>query len=273
MSGPLAGRVIVNTRAPHQAAELDERLRDAGAQTLAYPCIDIKAPADLSALDGAVRALMDGEFDWLVLTSSNVVDVLADRMRACGQDRVPATVQVAVIGRRTGDSCRRRLGCTPAVLPSRAIAEALLDALPVWQGERVLLPQSDLARSLLADGLARRGARVTTLTAYHTVLGSGGDDVPRLLAEGRVDAVACTSPSTVRGLVQRITLEGAPLDALRGIPVVCIGPITEAAAVTLGLSTVTAHEHSLDGLMAALLAHYLPHRGADDSPHHATDQG
>jgi len=51
----LAGKRVVNTRAAHQAAELDDLLRGRGAVPVSYPCIAIAPPADPAPLDAALR--------------------------------------------------------------------------------------------------------------------------------------------------------------------------------------------------------------------------
>ena len=53
---PLSGKHVVNTRALHQAAELDALLRERCAEPISYPCIDIRPPEDCAALDAALRA-------------------------------------------------------------------------------------------------------------------------------------------------------------------------------------------------------------------------
>ncbi|MCB0231019.1 MAG: uroporphyrinogen-III synthase, partial [Anaerolineae bacterium] len=56
-----------------------------------YPCIAIAAPADTGPLDGALRDLAAGRFDWLVLTSSNAVTVLAERLHILAIDSLSAS--------------------------------------------------------------------------------------------------------------------------------------------------------------------------------------
>ncbi|MCX7671089.1 MAG: uroporphyrinogen-III synthase, partial [Anaerolineae bacterium] len=94
-SGPLQGKRIAVTRAAHQAGELDDLLRRRGAEPLPYPCIAIAPPADTGPLDAALRELAAGAFDWLVLTSRNAVDVLADRLAALGLS-LPAAPRIAL---------------------------------------------------------------------------------------------------------------------------------------------------------------------------------
>jgi uroporphyrinogen III methyltransferase/synthase len=98
---------------------------------------------------------------------------------------------------------------------------------------------------------------VEVVTAYRTVLGSGGADVPGLAREGRVDAIAFTSPSTVDNMAVRFERENGDWDDLRRVCVACIGPITSAAAERRGLQVhVLAREHTISGLVDGLERYY-----------------
>jgi uroporphyrinogen-III synthase len=251
VAGGLEGRRVLNTRAVHQAAELDALLRARGALPLAYPCILIEPPLDCTELDDAVREAVAGGFDWLLLTSANAVHAIAERLASLEAGRLPAGLLVAAIGAGTAQAAERELGRLPQLVPEDASAEAMLAAFPPRLGLRVLLPQGELARPLLAGGLADR-ARVVTVVAYRTLVGSGGVDLPALLAARQVDAVALTSPSTVRNLLVRLGPDEDSLRALAAVPAACIGPLTAKAAVELGSAIVEAPEHSLAGLVDAL---------------------
>ncbi len=60
----MQGKGIVVTRAVHQAGDLADLLREAGAEPLLYPCIAIQPPDEPSALDEALRDAASGAFDW-----------------------------------------------------------------------------------------------------------------------------------------------------------------------------------------------------------------
>jgi uroporphyrinogen-III synthase len=127
-------------------------------------------------------------------------------------------------------------------------------------GARILLPQSEEADDGLHDMLTESGAHVTAVYAYRTVIGSGGINLPALLAAGEVDAITYTSPSTVRNLMRRLRQDNADLQLLTGIVHVCIGESTAAAARQQGLALAALpYEHTLEGLIAAL-EHHFEHR-------------
>ncbi len=256
----LAGKRIVVTRAANQADELDDLLRSRGAEPLSYPCIAIAPPADTGSLDAALRGLVSGEFAWLVLTSRNTVAVLAERLKALELTlHNLRQVSLAAVGTSTAEAAERELGWRAELVPGEFVAAALAAALVerLRSGDRVLLCQADIARPVLADALRAAGADVTSVVAYRTVTGSGGIDLPALLAAGHVDAITFTSASTVRSLLQRLAAEGGRPADLADVCIACLGPITADAARKLGMTVhVLPVEHTIPALVEALEAHF-----------------
>jgi uroporphyrinogen-III synthase len=115
---------------------------------------------------------------------------------------------------------------------------------------RVLLPQAAGARPVLADGLRAVGWTVAPVTAYVTV---PAPLAPEEIEQARTaDAITFTSGSTVTGFVAAAGVAGVPS------VVVCIGPVTAAAALAAGIEvTAVAGEHTIDGLVATLEAAFL----------------
>ncbi len=264
-AGPLSGKRVVVTRAPHQAGELDTLLRGRGAEPLPYPCITIAPPAEGGPLDAALQRLAAGEFAWLVLTSRNTVDVLADRLAVLGLTLSAAPgLALAAVGRATAEAAQRVLGLRAALVPDEFIAEELAAALlaRLRPGERVLLCQADIARPVLANALAGHGYEVASVVAYRTIIGSGGVNLPALLTDRQVDAILFTSASTVRNFLTRLTTEGGNSADLHHVCVACLGPVTADVARNCGLTVhVVPAEHTLSALVDALEAHF-----AGDNP-------
>jgi uroporphyrinogen-III synthase len=251
MMGGLAGKRVVNTRAPHQAGELDTLLRSRGAIPVSFPCIKIELIADSTRLDRAITDLCAGAFDWLTLTSANAVLAVAQRLRALGLTiPVPPPFATGVVGPGTAESVIRELGLSAETIPDSFSGADLGRTLPVGEGHRVLVPQSEIASPGLATTLIARGAVVNTVTAYRTVTGNGGVDLPALLARGEIDAVVFASPSAVDGCAARV---GDDFRLLNSVPVICIGPSTAESALRQGLKTpIAPAQHTLAGLMHAL---------------------
>jgi uroporphyrinogen-III synthase len=129
-------------------------------------------------------------------------------------------------------------------VPDRFVAEGLLAVFPPGPG-RVLLPQAEAARPVLADGLVAAGWTVDAVVAYRTV---PAEAAPALVERARgADAITFTSGSTVSGY-----LAAAGPGAVPAV-VACIGPVTADAATAAGIPvTAVAAEHTIEGLVAAL---------------------
>jgi uroporphyrinogen III methyltransferase/synthase len=246
---PLAGARIVVTRARAQASSLSARLRELGADVIEMPAIRVE-PLDTGPLDRALAVAP--EYDWMIFTSQNAVEVVWGAMRARGLDaRTLGGVRIAAIGRATADALLDH-GMAADVVPQRFVAESLVEALETRDdvsGRRVLLPRAADARDVLPDGLRALGAEVDVVPIYRTMMdGEGAARVAARLTAGDVDLVTLTSSSTARYFVDAV---GA--DAARAAPVASIGPVTSAAARALGLRVaVEAEESTIAGLIAAL---------------------
>jgi uroporphyrinogen-III synthase len=253
----LTGKRVVITRAEHQAADLASALAEYGATPLLYPCLTVLPPEDTAPLDDALRHF--ATFDWLLLTSANSVEAVARRLRDLGLD-LPSSVRVGAVGATTAGVARNALGIEPTALPEHFSAAALAEVLPDIAGARVLLPLSSLADDNLARTLVARGAEVCEVVAYRVGVGTGGVDLPHLLATRGVDAVTLTSGSAVTNLLARLVSEDGDTARLADIAIACIGERTAEAARHWGLPVaVTAAPHTVVGLCAALDSYFSTH--------------
>jgi uroporphyrinogen-III synthase len=263
---PLEGRRILVTRPRGQSRPLVERLRVLGAEAVAVPTISIVGPRAGGPLDAALRRL--DEYDWVVVTSANGARACGARARALGVALGRARARWAAIGPATARALRVA-GVIPAMTPSRFLTDAIAEEIPLATGNRVLLPRTEAAPPGLTQALRRRGAVIDEVAAYRTVLAPPRSRarVQALVGGGHLDAVVVTSPSTVRGLVR---LLGEGRGALRRVRIACIGPVTAAAVVEEGLRpAVVARDHTVDGLLDALVAHYATRTGGT---RHARDR-
>jgi uroporphyrinogen-III synthase len=221
---PLAGKRIVITRASHQADELERLLRERGAIPLLYPCISVQPPLDTAYLNHVLQKALDGAFDWLVLTSTNTVRAIKQSFDVMGiKFPYRLNLRVAAVGSATAQYAEQQLGIKVNAIPEQYSAFALAQTIHLAIGTQVLLPQSEIAEPLLATALSEMGVIVTSVIAYQTVIGSGGIDLPALLARSEVDAITFTSGSTVINLLQRLQNEGGDACLLAQICIACIG--------------------------------------------------
>jgi uroporphyrinogen III methyltransferase/synthase len=241
LTEPLAGRTVVVTRAEPQAADLAGRLENLGASVVGLPVIEIVDPADGGAgLRAAAAEAGAGAYDWIVVTSTNGATRLID---ALGQPPAVGGASVAAIGPATADVLGDA-GIAVDLIPTRYVAEALVDAFPSGTG-RVLIPRAAVARDVLPAGLRGKGWRVHVVEAYRTQ--RSRPPAEQLAAAAAADIITFTSPSTVDGTVELLGRARVP-----GV-VACIGPITSDAVRRHGLEvTVEAEVHTVGGLVAAL---------------------
>ncbi len=254
----LSGRRIVNTRAAHQAGELNRLLCSRCAEALPYPCIAIAPPLETVPLDNALRSAVSGGFDWLVLTSANSALALSERLHELSHGPAELSgVAVAAVGPATAEAAQTLLGVQVSVLPEKYIAESLAQALRPVPGMRVFLPQADLARPVLAEELAAAGADVTAVVAYRTVPGTGGVNLPLLLSTHSIDAITFASASAAQNFAQRFDSAGGSRSDLEGVCIACIGRIAAQAAESVGLKVSTVpSEYTLEELVKALEAYF-----------------
>jgi len=232
-AGPLAGQAVAVTRARAQASPLAARLRELGARVIEAPVIRIEAlDAELPDLAG---------FDLLAVTSPNGAERL---LELCRDARDLAGPAIVAIGPGTA-AVLRAGGVEPDVVPERAVAESLVEALAQRPVRRALIARAETARDVLVDALRERGAEVEILALYRTVA-DALDDRAREAALA-ADYLTFTSASSVRFFLQSAGSAAGPR-------IVSIGPITSAALREQGLEPhVEASEHTPDGLIAALL--------------------
>ena len=237
-SRPLAGVTIAVTRARAQASALARRLRSLGAATVEAPAIRIVP------IDGPAPEIT--RYDLVCLTSPNGVRLLFDRLHRAGHDaRVFSGARVAAIGPGTAAALREH-GLIADVVPTRFVAEGLVDALADLPVQRALIARAALARDVLPAALRQRGAKVDVLALYETVAEPISEPQRRALAAAGY--VTFTSSSTVKFFFDTVG-DGLP----ERTRLVSIGPVTSDALRDQGREPdVEATRHDIDGLVQAL---------------------
>ncbi len=250
---PLFGRKVLVTRSRTQASRLQFLLEEQGAIPLELPTIEIADLEDYGELDSALERYGQMPSYWLIFASANGVEAVFARLEAQGRDaRALAGATIGAIGPATAAALTRR-GINPDFVPGASASEAVVAELAgrQWEGVPVLLPGADIGRAVLAQGLAEAGARVERVAAYRTITPKdAGAKARKLLSQG-VDIISFTSSSTVRNLV---TLLDGDTELLASPLIACIGPVTAATAVELGLRVdLVAAEASVENLVASLM--------------------
>ena len=250
---PLANRRILITRAPRQASELVDRLRDLGATPILIPTIEIAPPTTFAALDAALASL--ATFDLVAFTSANAVESFCQRAEFLNV--APTPRRIAVVGSSTARAVET-LGLEVDVVPPIFTAEALAENLASEAaGRRILLVLAEAAPTILRDRLLAAGAEITVAAAYsNRIPESSLEAITSLFRDpaGYPDAVTFTSASTAANLVALLDDGGLTLPAK--VVRASIGPITSRALRDLGLPP---HVEAPDSTIAALAASLADH--------------
>jgi uroporphyrinogen III methyltransferase/synthase len=252
---PLFGRRVLVTRAREQAAELGSALRTAGALPVFEPMIELVPMTDPASQARIAQALRQLEgYTAIVFTSSNAVHFFARALEATpGASALAPGTRTFCIGERTARAALEAGLPVHVIAQGRSDAEELLGvllrALPA-DGGRVLVPGSQIARTVIADGLRDAGMEVDAIPFYENrrpAIDCAG--LRRRLVAGELDALTFTSPSTVDHFVA--CLDDASRAAASQCMIAAIGRTTARQLEVVGLPATVVPDRPEVGAMVA----------------------
>ena len=227
----------------------------AGARVILFPVIRVAPPETWETLDEALGRIED--YRWIIFTSANGVAFFFRRLREIGRDiRDLKGIRIAAIGPATAAAVEA-LGIRVDLVPEEFVSEGVVKAFAGedLRGGRVLLPRAAEARDVIPEGLAALGARCDIATTYRTIRSDrSASELEPLFADGKVDAISFTSPSTVKNF---LGIMGPAFRLPPGVRIACIGPVTAAAARKAGLPVDILQERfTIPGMVEALTAYF-----------------
>ena len=233
---PLNGVRVAVTRPKGRAGRLARMLRDAGAEVLEFPCIEMEA------LSGSLPLL--GGFGWIGFTSVTGVEALFAGLAGEGRDiRELGDAKIAAIGPATAGALRAhglRVDLMPDIYDGAHLAEELAKA-----GGSILLLRAEAGSPELTDVLRGRGANFSEVSLYRT-------RYVRAALPSDLDMAVFTSASTVRGFSGCAPEGWGGLGTVRAV---CIGEQTARAAREVGFVHVgTAASATLEALVDAAIS-------------------
>ena len=196
------------------------------------------------------------DYDWIVFTSRNGIDVFFDWLKKNRRDiRSLHGCRFACIGTGTGDELKAH-GIYADFIPSSYTAEQLGKELPgvIKKGERVLILRAEEGSRDLDLGLSKAGIDFTVRPVYRT------ESLPPDLSEkeGRklkasgCDYIIFASSSGVQSWFSGCKKEETK-ELLQGMIPVCIGKATSEELSKLGIkSFIVASEHTIMGIIRAM---------------------
>jgi len=253
---PLLNRRILVTRGASQAPRLSDGLRELGATPIEVPVLEIVPPESYQPLDTALRDL--AQYDWLIVTSSNTVRVLAERAFAVGISLTKfAPQQIGAIGPAT-EKAAHEVGLNVTLTPRDYVAESLVTELKAIAGKRVLLARAAIARDVIPEALRAAGAIVDVVDAYRNVVPAAAPPQLRHAFARGLDAVTFTSSSSATHLAEAAQAAALPFP-FPYVAAISIGPITSQTLRDLSWPPAAeADPHDIPGLIAAVVRHFAP---------------
>lgn len=269
MDQPLGGRTVVVTRAASQASELTDALESYGAKVFVCPTIEIREPDSYNRLDEALDHLYG--YDWLIFTSANGVEFFMKRLIERGLNVADLDdIKVCAIGQKTAEKLHDAHTHVD-IVPSQSTAEGVFTSLREFvggnehlRGLNILLPRALVGRDVLPKSLEEAGARVDVVPTYQTVLPENLDRGRlRAMLAGSGDCIAFTSPSTIKNLAKLFDTHDLG-NALPGVIIACIGPVTANTAVEYGLHIDIQPVQQTAKDLAEAIASYYAKLSQDD---------
>jgi uroporphyrinogen III methyltransferase/synthase len=238
---------VLLTRAARQIEPVRAELEALSFQVLLQPTIDILPPESWAETDEAIQKLRQGEFDWIIFSSSNGVHSFFDRV---GEFGLAIDIPIAVVGNGTDSVLYQRMGRHADLIPETFTAEAVVEALlaEAKQGRRFLHLRASRGRNILQRSLAEAGGNIVEIAVYRSVDCIHPDpQITELLRSGQIDYITVTSSAIATSLVNMFG------DLLRQTSLVSISPITSKTLCDLGFPPQKeSDEASLAGIVNVL---------------------
>ena len=263
--GPLFGMRVLLTGTEGMCRKQQEVLKEEGAEAVSFSLIRTKRLRS-EALTRAVGELAGQEnpnlaaketqglsargYTWIVFTSSSGVDFFFDEMKENQKDiRGLSGIRFAVIGSGTKEALEAR-GIYADFVPSRYSSRDLAaEWIPgLTRKDRVLLLRAEEASPELTQALEQAEIPYQAIPLYTTEIDRRKEEeLKRALPQ--VDYITFASASAVKAFVSM----AGDLSGLAA-KVICIGPVTERAAIKAGLSVhQSAVVYTAEGIRDVLL--------------------
>lgn len=247
----LNGKKIIITRASHQMSDLTLKLKTQGAEVFQIPVIKILDNNDNSKIGESLTNLK--AYSWVVFTSVNGVNSFFENLKKYKID-IRSLNKVAAIGDATKKALEDK-GIFVDFMPENYTTEYLASGLVelLNNGDKVLLPRSNIADKAIINILESKGIICCDLAIYKTCLDNRFKNrLLDILNENKIDYITFSSSSTVDNFITLLGIENKKL--LDNIKLVCIGEITALCAAKYELKNIMISKlHNIDGIVNTIL--------------------
>ena len=249
----LKNKVFISTRPAGQSAELENLLTEESATLISMPTIDVR-PLPLDEFAWAQMKNIES-FNWIVFTSPNGLKYFFARLFDLQNNYgLPEHLKIAVVGKKTAASLECYGTSASFINLGNTAEDFSTDFINrVSQGERVLFPIGNLARTVIEDKISKK-ADCTRVLFYETVLPETlNEEAFQLVLKDQYDMIILTSPSCCNNLLHIISGK-ADQTKLR---LVCIGQTTSAEVIRNGIEPlITAGTANSQGIYTAIINYF-----------------
>ena len=249
---PLFGKNIVVTRDARGNAEFADKIISRSGNPIEFTTIKIKPLTNTNKFLKAIAKL--AEFDWIIFTSANSVEIVFEFLRSLGKDaRAFGAAKIAAIGSETADKLSEfgiKADFMPSAFTSKELGKQLISFTNL-HNKKVLLLRSQLASDELVDWLKKTGAKVENTPVYRIDTAKNKCDyLTEKIKTGKIDWLVFASSSSAKAFFKQIQTK---IVNSSNAKVASIGPVTSELLKSLGVRVdVEAPEHTIDGLLDAI---------------------
>ncbi|MEY8821637.1 uroporphyrinogen-III synthase [Bacillus subtilis] len=244
---PLKGKTVLVTRNKAQATSFKQKVEALGGKAVLTSLITFRRalPNDVAE---QVREDLAAP-GWLVFTSVNGADFFFSYLKE-NQLILPAHKKIAAVGEKTARRLKTH-NVSVDVMPQEYIAEQLADALKqhAEPGEPITVMKGNLSRDVIKQELVPLGFEVKEWVLYETIPDEEGIEALKDAAgQYSFDYVTFTSSSTVHTFMHVLGEELKKWKA-NGTACISIGPLTNDALLTYGITSHTPDTFTIDGML------------------------
>jgi uroporphyrinogen-III synthase len=222
-------KTVLVTRPKHQAEPFVRELEQYGLNAVVFPTIEIRPVAGWSVPNLAC-------FAGIFFTSANSVQHFLEHLLEKFPAELPnlQKARVWAVGKTTaGDLAKHGVSTEP--VPKIADAVNLMADIDPKEinGRKFLFVRGSLSLGTIPEMIAQRGGICVELTVYDNIQPSleETEKVRSLLAEGKLDCLSFTSPSTAINFFEAMGSKEVP----KNVMIAAIGTTTSGALEKLGV--------------------------------------
>jgi uroporphyrinogen-III synthase len=250
---PLTRAHVLITRPVMPASRTAQRLAALGATPYVFPTIIIEPPSDPRPLKDALANL--SRYHAAIFVSPSAAEMTIAPLGA-QPIKLPTSLHVFAPGTGTAEELQLR-GVEDVEIPTTTFDSEGLLALPALQanivkGKRIAIFRGNDGRELLREELAKRGALVDAITAYHrrapTTPPTG---LIELIRAKKLTAISAMSSDAVENLIA--IMPKAEQAVIFALPLYASHQRIAEAATKIGFRNVITTQAGDAGLITALL--------------------